>query len=565
MRRHRPDENRRTMDRLDSRPSTAATGPANEVTSVIYERIEAPVTFKAYLMCAFAAFAGTLFGYDSGYIASVMAMPEFIRLYGHASSGTDHVKPHVGSDFVTGGYEYYTWEKSLTVSILSAGTFFGALFSGFLADRYGRRSTIIAGCGIFMVGVVVQVGAVEFAALILGRLIGGLGVGFVSAINVLYMSEVAPRKVRGAIVACYQFAITIGIMLASCVSYATKDRKDTGAFRIPIAMQFIWAATLAVGLFMLPESPRYYVKKGRLDRAMKALARVRGQPHDSEYVQDELAEIQCNFEYEQQVGEIGWHDCFTGGLSNRNSNMRKIFIGVGLQMFQQFTGINFIFYYNTTFFNQVGILNPFLISMITTVVNVVSTPISFYTIERFGRRPLLIWGALTMCMCEFVVAIVGTVKPDSQTANWVLIVFVCIYVFIFAMSWGPSAWVVVGEIFQLPIRAKGVAMSTASNWFWNCIISVVTPFIVDGKKGLGVKVFFVWGATCFTCAIFAYFFVPETKSLTLEQVDRMMEEVTARNSGKWRSHDLFVHELSFQRPVEEVISKTESRTTIRPL
>lgn len=231
----------------------------------------------------------------------------------------------------------------MIVSILSAGTFFGALVSGALADWIGRRTTIIAGCFVFIVGVVIQVAATTIPALVVGRLIAGLGVGFVSAINILYMSEVAPRKVRGAIVSCYQFAITIGIMLASCVGYATQSRRDTGAFRIPIAIQFLWAVILAIGLFLLPESPRYYVKKGRLDLAIEALSRVRGQPQESEWLQDELAEIQANYEYEQQVGQVSWLGCFTGGIQNRNSNIRKVFIGTMLQMFQQFTGINFIF------------------------------------------------------------------------------------------------------------------------------------------------------------------------------------------------------------------------------
>jgi MFS family permease len=193
---------------------------------------------------------------------------------------------------------------------------------------------------------------------------------------------------------------------------------------------------------------------------------------------------------------------------------------------------------NTTFFQHVGIRDPFLISMVTTIVNVVSTPVSFYAIEKFGRRPLLIWGAVGMCVCEFIVAIIGTVAPDSEPANYCLIVFVCIYIFFFASSWGPTAWVVIGEIFHLPIRAKGVALSTASNWFWNCVIGAIVPLMVDSEYGnLGPKVFFVWGAACALSATFAYLFVPETKGLTLEQVDQMMEEVPARKTRNWRPDD----------------------------
>ena len=129
------------------------------------------------------------------------------------------------------------------------------------------------------------------------------------------------------------------------------------------------------------------------------------------------------------------------------------------------TGINFVFYFGTTFFQQLGtIQDPFMISLVTTLVNVCSTPISFWSMERIGRRPLLIWGALGMCICEFIVAIIGTVMPDNAGAVKGMIGLICIYIAFFATTWGPGAWVVIGEIYPLPIRAKGVALSTASNW-----------------------------------------------------------------------------------------------------
>lgn len=149
------------------------------------------------------------------------------------------------------------------------------------------------------------------------------------------MSEIAPRKIRGAIVSCYQFAVTIGLLLASCVTYACENRTNSGAYRIPISIQFLWAIILATGLFLLPESPRFFVKKQQLDKALVALGRVRGQSPESQEIQDELAEIQANYEYEMQAGEVSWIGVFGGGIFNRNSNVRKVIIGASLQMFQQ--------------------------------------------------------------------------------------------------------------------------------------------------------------------------------------------------------------------------------------
>ncbi|KAK3168226.1 hypothetical protein OEA41_004672 [Lepraria neglecta] len=529
-------------------------------------RIEAPVTVKAYFICAFAAFGGIFFGYDTGWMGGVLAMPYFIRQY----TGLQYPDPN--DKAAVTAFHLPASDQSLTTSILSCGTFFGALIAGDLADMIGRRTTIITGCGIFTVGCILEVASTGLGVMVAGRLIAGVGVGFISAIVILYMSEIAPRKVRGAVVAGYQFCITIGILLANCVVYATQKRDDTGSYRIPIAVQFLWAIILAIGLFLLPESPRYFVKKGKLEKAAKALSEVRGQAIDSDYIQDELAEIIANHEYEMQVIPQtswigGWTNCFRGSIFKGVSNSRRTTVGILMQMMQQLTGINFIFYFGTVFFTSLGtISNPFLITLITTLVNVCSTPISFWTVERFGRRKILIVGATGMVIMQFIVGIIGVTagreSKNNHAAVSAMVAFICFNISFFAATWGPCAWVVIGEIFPLPIRSRGVGISTSSNWFWNCIIAVITPYLVGtgpGDANLGAKVFFLWGSLCCLSLAFAYFFVPETKGLSLEQVDKMMEETTARHSAKWVPHSTFAQEMgltnkgvSISAPTEEI-------------
>jgi len=236
-------------------------------------------------------------------------------------------------------------------------------------------------------------------------------------------------------------------------------------------------------------------------------------------------------------------------------------------MMQQWTGVNFIFYYSTPFLKSTGaISNTFLISLIFTLINVLSTPVSFWTIERFGRRSLLIWGALGMLICQFIVAIIGDTVGFNHThsvngvdyANNISavnaqIAFICIYIFFFASTWGPGAWVVTGEIFPIRVRSRGVGLSTASNWLWNTIIAVITPYMVGEDKGnLKSNVFFVWGSLC-TCAfIYAYFLIPETKGLTLEQVDRMFEETTPRTSAKWRPTTTYAAQMGAKEGMMDV-------------
>ncbi|KAI1117242.1 general substrate transporter [Nemania sp. NC0429] len=501
------------------------------------DRIEAPVTLKAYLMCAFSAFGGIFFGYDSGYISGVMGMPYFIRQI-------------EGSDATS----LSGLSKGLITSVLSLGTFIGALAAGDFADSAGRRTTILWSCGIFLVGVVFQVVSAGLSLLLIGRVVAGLGVGGVSAILILYMSEIAPRKVRGAIVSGYQFFITVGLLLASAIDYATQNRNDSGSYRIPIAIQTVWALVLAGGLSCLPESPRFYVRRGELERAADALSRLRGQDITSDYIKYELAEIVANHEHEITLLPGGgywstWRICVRGSLKDGSSNLRRTILGTSLQMFSQWTGVNFVFYFGTTLgqnFKDLGtIQDPFLISLITTLVNVFSTPISFWTIEKFGRRPLFLWGAVGMAICQFTVAIIGTIAHSAVSLS-VMIAFICIFIFFFASTWGPGSWVLIGEIFPLPMRARGVALSTASNWLWNFVIGLITPYMVDkDKANLGAKVFYIWGGLCAVAVVYTWALVPETKGLTLEQVDKMLEETTPRTSAKWSPRNTYAAEMGF--------------------
>ncbi|KAK7193077.1 hypothetical protein DPSP01_007584 [Paraphaeosphaeria sporulosa] len=534
-------------------------------------RVEAPVTVRAYLIVAFAAFGGIFFGYDTGWMGGVLAMPYFIKQY----TGMDYpedtgLEGQALKDY-TASFVVSPAHTSLTTSILSAGTFFGAIMAGDIADFIGRRLTIIMGCLIFVVGGILETASTGLGVMVAGRLIAGFGVGFISSIVILYMSEIAPKKVRGAVVAGYQFCITIGILLANCVVYSTQNRKDTGSYRIPIAVQFLWAIILGVGLMLLPDSPRFFVKKGKLDKAAAALARVRGQPVDSEYIQDELAEIIANHEYEMsiipQTSYLGsWKACFKGKISAPSSNARRTTMGIFMQMMQQLTGINFIFYFGPIFFKQLGtISNPFLISLVTTLVNVLSTPVSFWAVERIGRRKMLIGGAALMVIFQYIVAIIGVTAgapgKNNPNATKAMIAFICLNISAFAITWGPCAWIVIGEIFPLTIRSRGVGLSTASNWFWNCIIGVITPYLVADQPHsakLGSKVFFMWGSLCVISFLFAFFFVPETKGLTLEQVDKMLEESTPRTSGKWKPHSTFAAEMHLaEKHIEVPVSTKE--------
>ncbi|KAI9680152.1 MAG: High-affinity glucose transporter rgt2 [Trizodia sp. TS-e1964] len=465
----------------------------------------------AILIGLFVAFGGVLFGYDTGTIGGIIGMKYWKDNF---STGYINSKGELDVD---------QSQTSEIVSILSAGTFFGALAASPMGDIVGRRLGLICSTGVFTIGVILQTAATAIPLFVAGRFFAGFGVGLISALIPLYQSETSPKWIRGTIVGCYQLAITIGLFIAAVVNNATKDRNDTGSYRIPVAVQFLWAIILVVGLAILPETPRYLIKRGNPEAAARSLSRLRRLDIDHPALVEELAEIEANHNYEISLGKSSYVDCFKGTLGKRLAT------GCLLQALQQLTGVNFIFYYGTKFFQFSGFDNPFVITVITNVVNVISTFPGLYMVEAWGRRRLLMFGAIGMSVCQFIVAIDGTVKPqDGGSAGKAVIAFVCIYIFFFACSWGPVAWVVTGEIFPLKVRAKSLSMTTATNWLLNWAIAYSTPYLTDpgpGNANLGAKVFFIWGSFCVVCAIFVYTLIYETKGLSLEQVDELYAKV----------------------------------------
>ncbi|PWY99126.1 putative monosaccharide transporter [Testicularia cyperi] len=487
-------------------------------------------SLPAVMVAAASAFGGVLYGYDTGTISGLLVMENFRETFGqywdvNIPSNTNTANPTPGWDLSTGN-------QSLVVSILSAGTFCGALSGAPLSDMLGRRWGLQVGLLIFNIGVIMQMATTDFGVFTGGRVVAGLGVGILSTIVPMYQSETAPRWIRGAVVSGYQWAITIGLLCASLAANGTKNRTDTSSWRIPVGIQFAFALVLMIFFLILPESPRWLVKKGNHEAAAKSLARLNSTDSDDPVVRSELSVIQTNLDIELSIGKGSYLDCFKW---NDRKYFLRTFTGVFLQAFQQLTGINFIFYFGTTFSsNAMPNSNPFIFSVIYNVINVITTIPGMYMMERVGRRNLLIFGALWMFVCELVVAVVGTATDSSNaSAGKSLIAFVCIYIAGFASTWGPAAWVVCGEIFPLAIRAKALSLCVASNWLWNFGIGYATPYLVQsgpGRAGLGTKVFFIWTATCFSCAVFAYFFVYETAGLSLEEVDELYTQTVPRKS-----------------------------------
>ncbi|TGO30646.1 hypothetical protein BPAE_0004g01040 [Botrytis paeoniae] len=489
----------------------------------------------AIMIGLFVATGGLLFGYDTGTISGVVAMHAFREQF-----STGYLDPSDKELSISPS------QSAQIVAILSAGTFFGALLAAPMGDQIGRRISLIISVGIFCIGVALQTAAMQIPMLIAGRFFAGLGVGIISVLVPLYQSEMSPKWIRGTLVCTYQLAITCGLLLAAVVNIFTQSIDGPKAFRIPLAIQFVWAGILFLGLVLLPETPRYLIKRGQHQAAASSLSRLRRLDITHPALIEELAEIEANHEYELSLGSSSYKDIFLGSPHLG----RRLLTGCVLQMLQQLTGCNFIFYYGTTFFKNVGISSPYVIQLISNIVNTVSTIPGMFLVESLGRRRLLMLGAAGMAVCHFLIASVGTAAhEEARAVNLVIIVFVCLFIFFFASSWGPVVWVVTSEIFPLKVRAKSMSISTASNWLLNFAIAYSVPYMTSSGPGyanLQAKIFFLWACFCVIAFAFVWGMVYETSKISLEQIDELYERV----EHAWNSNN-FEPSWSFQEMRDE--------------
>ena len=469
---------------------------------------------------AFVAVAGFLFGYDTGLINSISEMPYVLTHMTHSKKS------------------FSTPERAILVSFLALGTFFGALSAPVMADKWGRKPPIVvSSLIIFSVGNSLQVASKKLPLLTVGRVISGYGLGVMSAVVPLYQAETVSRYLRGSIISMYQWAITWGLLVSSAVAIGTKNMDNASSYRIPIGLQFIWNTILGIGVLFLPESPRFYVLKDDLTSAAKSLSFLRGVPvHDSGLL-EELVEIKATYDYEASVESSSILDCFRT-TEKRPKQTLRMFTGMAIQAFQQFSGINFIFYYGVNFFASTGVQNSYVISLTTYAVNVVFNVPGLFFVEYYGRRRILLCGGVIMTISNLIIGIVGA-SLNTVVADKVMIAFICVFIAAFSATWGGVVWVVSAELYPLGIRSKCSAICAATNWLVNFICALITPYIVNVKdhtSSIGARIFFIWGGLNAMGVIAVYFMVYETKGLVLEDIDELYKKAeNARSSVYWNN------------------------------
>ncbi|KAH9468969.1 hypothetical protein Pst134EA_009493 [Puccinia striiformis f. sp. tritici] len=488
------------------------------------------VNNKFVLSCAlFASLGGILFGYDQGVISVTLVMDHFNKRF-----------PEIDPTRSSKGTASF-WKGFLT-AMIELGAVLGVMLAGFMADRYGRKSAIKTGSLVFIVGSIIQTSALNLVMLLIGRFVGGIGIGILSMACPMYMGEISPNNIRGALLCLEEFNIVFGIVVAFWITYMTRSIESEVSWRLPFGIQLLPAIIILLGLSVLPSSPSWLASQRRYKKCLETISILRQLPMDDRSVRQEWIDIRVEAEFQREInlarfGELPedawsllkiefrkWGDTFSKGCRHRT------LVGVGLSFFQQFVGINALIYYSPTLFETLGLDVELRLKMsgIMNMCQLFGVTISFLFIDKVGRRPLLLLGSILMAVCHLSVAILiwrySADWSQHQSAGWAGVGFLLLYMVVFGLSWGPIPWAMPSEIFPSSLRAKGVAVSTMSNWINNFIIGFITPPLIE-KTHEGAFIFFAFNSLL--SWVFVWFVVPETAYRSLEEMDQVFGDKLA--------------------------------------
>ena len=440
--------------------------------------------------------AGVLFGYDQGVISGALE--------------------GIQSDF-----SLSTTMTEVVTSWVTLGALFGALFAGAMADRIGRRRTILLAAALFTVGALIEALAPGTAVLVIGRLTVGFGVGVASVAAPLYAAEQAPTHLRGRFVSTYQLAITIGIFVAYLVDQALTNGSS---WRMMLGVSAVPGVLLLLAMAPMPESTRWLIGKGRRQDAAAGLAKLRPDV-DVDATLDSIEEAARA----EDADRASWAEVFSKSLR------KPLTVGIGLAIFQQITGINAIIYYADKIFAEAGFSTPADQAAATTWaiggVNVLATFIAVAYVDRFGRRPLLFAGLVGMAASLTTVGIAfqfmdsadtsGAGTGGPTTAGLITLVALVVFIASFAFSLGPVVWTVINEIFPNRVRGRAVAVATAVNWGAAFLVSEFFLTLIDAIGSSAT--FWLFAAFAVIAYVWIWRKVPETKGKSLEEIQEVWD------------------------------------------
>ncbi|KAK1399671.1 hexose carrier protein HEX6-like [Heracleum sosnowskyi] len=480
---------------------------ADEVGQYNYRK---KITVFVVLSCMVAAMGGILFGYDIGISGGVTSMDSFLKKF------FPKVYRRMKEDNKISNYCKFESEllTSFTSSLYVAGLI-ASFVASIITDSFGRKPTIIAAGIAFLAGSGFGGWGYNVYMLILGRVLLGVGVGFANQSVPLYLSEMAPPTLRGAINIGFQFSVGTGVLMANLINYGTQKIEGGWGWRISLEMAAAPASVLTIGAIFLSETPNSLIQRGAdHEKTKKMLQKVRG----AEDVQAELNDL---IEASNTTKTI--KKPFRNILQ---SNYRpQLVMAIAIPFFQQVTGINVIAFYAPILFRTIGLGESasLMSAVVTGSVGIVTTFLSMLSVDKLGRRTLFMSGGIIMFVSQIMVGAVLAAKLGDEGViskgwSYIVLILICIYVAGFGWSWGPLGWLVPSEIFPLEIRSAGQSITVAVGFLFTFIIAqTFLAMLCHFKSGI----FFFFGGWVLVMTVFVHFLLPETKNVPIEQMERV--------------------------------------------
>ncbi|XP_039140643.1 sugar transport protein 8-like [Dioscorea cayenensis subsp. rotundata] len=477
---------------------------------------EGRITWYVVLCGIIAATGGLMFGYDIGISGGVTSMDDFLEKFFQGV----YVKKHEAKE------SNYCKFNNQGLQLFTSSLYLAAIIASFFASKacskYGRKRTMQAASLFFLAGVALNAAAVSLPMLIIGRILLGFGVGFANQAVPLFLSEIAPVRIRGALNILFQLQITIGIFIANIVNYFTSKLHPWG-WRLSLGIAGVPALILFLGSMLITETPTSLIERNEHEQGRQVLKKIRG----TDNVNAEFEELVHASEIARQVKHP------FRNLMKRNSRPQLI-IAILMQVFQQFTGINAIMFYAPVLFQTMGFKNnaSLLSAVITGLVNVLSTIVSVACVDKAGRRALLLEACGQMLIAQTIIGgILAATLHDNNTLGKGMavgvVLLVCLFVSGFAWSWGPLGWLIPSETFPLETRTAGYAFAVSSNMLFTFLIAqAFLSMLCQMKSGI----FFFFAGWIIIMALFVKFMLPETKGIPMEE----MTERVWKNHWYWK-------------------------------
>ncbi|KAE8159118.1 hypothetical protein BDV40DRAFT_291245 [Aspergillus tamarii] len=466
--------------------------PSNRQTAQMHGLVGKPLL---YFTSVFVSLGVFLFGYDQGVMSGIITgwyFKDYFNQPSRAAIGT-------------------------VVAILEVGAFISSLLVGRIGDLIGRRRTILYGSIVFFIGGALQTFANGLAMMMVGRIVAGLGVGALSTIVPVYQSEISPPHNRGKL-ACIEFTGNISGYAASVwVDYFCSFIDNNYSWRLPLLCQCIMGALLGLGSLIICESPRWLLDNDYDEEGMVVIANLYGQGDlHNDKARQEYREIKMDVLLQRQEGERSYTDMF-------KRYHKRVLIAMSAQALAQLNGINVISYYAPLVFESAGWAgrDAILMTGINAISYLASTVPPWYLVDRWGRRPILLSGAVAMIVSLSLISYF--IFIDVAATPTLTVILVMIYNAAFGASWGPIPWLYPPEILPLSIRAKGASLSTATNWAFNWLVGELTPVLQAVIKW---RLYLVHAFFCACSFVLVYFLYPETSGVRLEDMDTLFGEAT---------------------------------------